>query len=113
MADDTDVAIEGSALVVDGDEIEINQPVDEFVVWNHDLIVVRFGAPAESTCDRNVIAIKRDGTEAWRVREPSRPPAHDSNPFVFIYERDEELWGHCYWGPEYRIGPCTGGPPRQ
>jgi hypothetical protein len=103
-----DITIDQDTLVVDGERIRFDDQIAEFLEWGQDLIVVRFKAPAESDCDRNIRGIGQEGSEKWVVQEPTVPPAHESNPFISIYEQDGGIWGHCYWGPAYRIDPETG-----
>lgn len=99
--------IKSRELIIGDKSKRFDHQIAEHLVHN-DLIILRFHVPADSTFDRNIVAVDGEGTIAWRVEEPSRPPADDANPFVSVYKRGEQLWGHCYWGPEYRTDPDTG-----
>ena len=71
------VSFEGNRLIIDGNTVEFEQPIEDMVERRDRVIVVLDDeeyAPGDPTGDRNVVAVDRNGTLLWRIAPSMSTP---------------------------------------
>jgi len=77
------------------------------VVEYDDFAVVLLHRPVGGRRDnRNVFAIRLDGSQLWQIPEPAgvRP----DSPFMSVYKENGRLFAYNYGGTEAELEPATG-----
>jgi len=69
-----------------------------------DIVVVLF---EQENVDDNICGVNPDGTVEWQIGS-TNSPSGDENPYVKIWEKDDELWAADWKGMDYRIDPQNG-----
>lgn len=102
----TDISYSARTLTVGDNIVEFDHQISEFLIWDDNLIIVRFRVPQGTVHNRNVVAIDNDGNEIWQI--PKATVDQEDNPYTSIYKKDGDLWVRCYWDRAYQVDIDTG-----
>ncbi|WP_232685983.1 hypothetical protein [Halobacterium zhouii] len=106
------VEYSGRTLELDAGPIEFPDSIGD-VLTVDDGYIVRLqtagkeGDYDESIDSRNVVKVRADGTEEWRV-ERADMIAGEYDPFTGLWTEDGEIWAYNFNGLAYQVDPETG-----
>ncbi len=112
------VSFEDNRLTIDGNTVELEQPIEDMVERRDRVIVVLDDeeyAPGDPTGDRNVVAVDRNGTMLWRIVPSMSPTPGEpgrTEPFIAVdiknRDGEEKVVVYDGMGSRYDLDTETG-----
>lgn len=102
----TDIEIDSDIIRFDGEKVVVRHPVKKSI-QKEDVLIVLLDVPSGKSDNRNVIGFSSSGRRLWEIDPISDSPTADQ-PYVNLFEEDEDVWVYNPIGAKCRIDVATG-----